>query len=184
MPDIDFTLRLTAPWEHLIATYLTSAFYQIPLSCDSMKYCGVATPFRGVRVYAQSAMGMPGSETALEELMSRVLGDLLKDGIVTKIADDLYCGGNSPGELLSNWKKVLRALHKCDLRLSAPTLGWVWNSGTLSASPHRIAALASCPPTRHCHPNEVIHWSSQGALPRHPRMLYTPCKTGRHCRWP
>ena len=135
---------------------LTSAFYQIPLSRNSMKYCGVATPFRGVRVYARSAMGMPGSETALEELMSRVLGDLLKEGIVTKIADDLYCGGNSPGELLSNWKKVLQALHKCDLRLSAPKtiinpqsttiLGWVWNSGTLSASPYRIAALASYPP--------------------------------------
>ena len=96
-------------------------------------------------------MGMPGSETALEELMSRVLGDLFKDGIVTKIGDDLHCGGNSPGELLSNWKKVLQALHKCDLRLSAPKtiinpqstliLGWVWNSSTLSASPHRIAAL-------------------------------------------
>ena len=156
MPDIDSTLRLIAQWKHIIATDLTSAFYQIPLSRDSMKYCGVATPFRGVRVYARSAMGMPGSETALEELMSRVLGDLLKDGIVTKIADDLYCGGNSPGELLSNWKKVLQALHKCDLRLSAPKtiinpqsttiLGWVWNSGTLSASPHRIATLASCPP--------------------------------------
>ena len=95
---------------------------------------------------------MPGSETALEELMSRVLGDLLKEGIVAKIADDLYCGGKSPGELLSNWKKVLQALHKCDLALSASKtiinpqsttiLGWVWNSGTLSASPHRIAVGA------------------------------------------
>ena len=68
-----------------------------------MKYCGVATPSRGVRVYARSAMGMPGSETALEELMSRVLGDLLKEGIVAKIADDLYCGGNSPSKLLSHF---------------------------------------------------------------------------------
>ena len=42
-----------------------------------MKYCGVATPFRGIRVHTRSAMGMPGSETALEELMCRVLGDFL-----------------------------------------------------------------------------------------------------------
>ena len=162
MPDIDSTLSLIAQWKHIIATDLTSAFYQIPLSRDSMKYCGVATPFRGVRVYSRSAMNMPGSETALEEHMSRVLGDLLKDGIVTKIADHLYCGGNSPGELPSNWKKVLQALHKCDLGLSAPKtiinpqsttiLGWVWNSGTLSASPHRIAALASFPPPPPPHP--------------------------------
>ena len=106
-------------------------------------------------MYTRSAMGMPGSETALEELMCRVLGHLLEEGIVAKIADDLYCGGNSPQELLQNWKKVLQALHKCDLRLSASKtvinpqsttlLGWVWNSGTLRASPHRITTLASCP---------------------------------------
>ena len=155
MPDVDSTLRHIAQWKHLIATDLTSAFYQIPLAKDSMKYCGVATPFKGVRVCVRSAMGMPGSETALEELMCRVLGPLLQDGVVAKIADDLYCGGNTPLELLQNWKKVLQALYRCGLRLSAsktivnPTsttiLGWIWNSGTLQASPHRIATLASCP---------------------------------------
>ncbi|KAK2551997.1 hypothetical protein P5673_027003 [Acropora cervicornis] len=85
---------------------------------DSMKYCGVATPFKGVRVYVRSAMGMPGSETALEELMCRILGHLLQEGIPIKIADNLYCGGNTSYELLENWKK---------------------------ASPHRITTLASCP---------------------------------------
>ena len=53
-----------------------------------MKYCGVVTPFKGVRVYTHCAMGMPGSETALEELMSRVLGHLVQEGCVAKIADD------------------------------------------------------------------------------------------------
>ena len=77
-------------------TDLTSAFYQIPLSQSSMKYCGVATPFKGVRVYVRSAMGMPGSETALEELMCRVLGNLLEEGVVVKLADDLYGGGSTP----------------------------------------------------------------------------------------
>ena len=72
-----------------------------------MKYCGVATPFRGVRVYATSAMGMPGSETALKGLMCRVLGDLLEEGIVAKIAEDLYCW-ETPHELLHNWRRVTR----------------------------------------------------------------------------
>ena len=119
LPDVDSTLRLIAQWSHIIVTDLTSAFYQIPLAKESMKYCGVATPFKGVRVYVRSAMGMPGSETALEEVMCRVLGPLLQDGCVAKIADDLYCGGNTPQELLCNWKRVLQALHKCNLRLSA-----------------------------------------------------------------
>ena len=35
-----------------------------------MEFCGVTTPFRGVRVYKRSGMGMQGSETALEEPMS------------------------------------------------------------------------------------------------------------------
>ena len=119
-----------------------------------MKYCGIETPFKEVKVYLRSAMGMPGSETALEELMCRVLRNLLQEGIVVKIADDLYFGGDTPHELLENWKKVFQALYQCNLHLSAsktevnPTstiLAWIWRSGTLQASPHRIATLASCP---------------------------------------
>ena len=64
-------------------------------------------------------MGMPGSETALEKLMCRILGDLLEEGIVTKIAGDLYCKGDTPYELLHNWRQVLQALDKCGLNLAA-----------------------------------------------------------------
>ena len=84
-----------------------------------MKYCRVATPFRGMRSYTFSAMGMPGLKAALEELICCLLGHLLQEGIVTKLADDLYCSGNTPEKLLQNWKKVLQALYKCDLCLSA-----------------------------------------------------------------
>ena len=38
-----------------------------------------------------TAIGVPVSETALEELMSRVFGDILQDGVVAKLADDLHC---------------------------------------------------------------------------------------------
>ena len=132
---------------------ITQAFYQIPPSQSSLKYRGIATPFLGICVYTRSAMGMPGSETALEEMMCRVVGDLIQEGCVTKLADDLYCGGESPETLLSNWRRVLQSLNRCNLRLS-PTktiispksttiLGWIWSQGTLSASPHRIAVLSS-----------------------------------------
>ena len=121
-----------------------------------MKYCVVATPFRGVRAYTRCAMGMPGSETALEELMCLVLGDCLQDGIAAKLADDLYCGADTPEELLQNWQRILDALQRCNLHLSASKtticpqsttiLGWVWTQGQLSASQHRVATLSSCPP--------------------------------------
>lgn len=153
MPDVDSTLRDIAKWKYLIISDLSQSFYQIPLAHDSMKYCGVATPFKGIRVYTRSAMGMPGSETCLEELMSRIMGVLIQEGSVAKLADDLYCGGSSPEEALSNWTKVLAALDKNGLRLSphktficpqsATVLGWLWRNGTIRASPHRIAALAA-----------------------------------------
>ena len=60
MPDVDSTLRTIAPWRYTIKTDLTRAFYEIPLSKSSLKYCGVATPFCGIRVYTRLAMGMLG----------------------------------------------------------------------------------------------------------------------------
>ena len=49
-------------------------------------------------------MGIPGSEIALKELLCRVLGDELPDGIVAKMEDDLLCGGDTIEELSTNWK--------------------------------------------------------------------------------
>ena len=72
MPDLDSTLRQIAQRKHIIATDLTSAFYQILLAKESIKFCGVATLYRGVQVYTRIAIGMPGLETAVEELMCRV----------------------------------------------------------------------------------------------------------------
>ena len=58
-------------------------------------------------------MRMPGSETALEELMCRVLGDLFQQGVVAKLADDLSCGGYTVPQLLYNWRRMLQALNGC-----------------------------------------------------------------------
>ena len=156
MPDVDSTLQSIARWKYLITSDITSAFYQISLPKSSMKYCRVATPYRGFGGYTRCAMGMPGSETALEELIIRVLSNCIQDGIVAKLADDLYCGRNTFDELLSNWKRVLDALHKSNLKLSpsktvicprsTTILGWIWTQGVLSASPHRVAVLVKCPP--------------------------------------
>ena len=96
MPNFDGVLRKIGKWKYIVITDLLKSFYQIPLANSSMKYCGVATPFKGIRVYTRSAMETPGSETCLEELMSRVQGELIQEGCVAKIADDLYVGGNSP----------------------------------------------------------------------------------------
>lgn len=71
MPNVDSTLSKISQWNYLAVTYLTMAFYQIPLARDSMKYCGVVTPLQGVRVCTRSTLGMPGSETAWKNLHAK-----------------------------------------------------------------------------------------------------------------
>ena len=90
--------------------------------------------------------------------MNRVVGHLVMEGCVAKVADDCYCGGETIEEAISAYERLLIAFSANDLVLN-PTkttifpkrcviLGWVWEMGTLSASSHRIAALSAVePPT-------------------------------------
>ena len=64
-------------------------------------------------------MGLPGSETALEELMSRVLGEFIQEGFVAKVADDLYVGANTPEEQIKKWERILIEFDKNNINLSA-----------------------------------------------------------------
>ena len=135
IPDVDTTLGQIAQWRHIITTDVTSIFYQIPLARESMKYCGVATPFCGVRVYTRSAISMPGSQTKLLWRNSCVVYlELMPRSLTIYPAEPThqrsYC---------TIWKRVLLALSKCNLKLSASNivinpkstvmLGWIWDSG-------------------------------------------------------
>ena len=158
LPNTESVLRSIAQRKFIIKTDLTQAFYQIPLALNSMKFCGKITPFKGVHVYTRRVMGMPGSDIALEEIMSRVLGDFIQEGFITKIVDDLYMGFDSEDELVSHWLVVLQALSKNNLGLlslktviapkSTTVLGWVWQNGSLRASPHHVVAIASVEPPK------------------------------------
>ena len=99
-------------------------------------------------------MVMPRSDTALEELMCKVVGEFIQKGIAAKIADNLYVDGDTLEELFNNWECILLSLSASNLRLSPEQtiinpqhvmiLGWVWSNGTLRASNHRITALSTC----------------------------------------
>ena len=80
-----------------------------------MRFCGTATPFKGVRVYTRCAMGLPGSETALEEPLNRVSGQFIQEGHISKLADDLYVGANTLPELLDIWQRVLESFSQNNL---------------------------------------------------------------------
>ena len=154
--NVEDVLQQVGQWKYIIKSDLKSAYYQIPIHKNSMKYVGVATPFRGTLVYCRSVMGLPGSEAALEEILNRVLGDLIQEGKVAKLADDLYVGSNSTEGLLDTWRQVLMKLHLNGFKLSpakticnpisTTILGWLWEQGTIRATPHRLNALTLCTP--------------------------------------
>ena len=62
-------------------------------------------------------MGMPGSEVALSELTSLLFGTLRQQGKLEILMDDIYIGGDTPLELLQNWKEVLKICQEADIKL-------------------------------------------------------------------
>ena len=156
----DDVLRQIGSFNYIVKTDLTKSFFQLKMSKDSMAYLGTITPFKGVRLYARAAMGMPGSSEWLDELCSRVMGDLLMKRVVLIIADDMFVGGKTIEELLKNWSLLLATLARNNLKLSAQktvvapkstvVLGWVWSSGTLSPSQHKVSPLLNTEPPKTC----------------------------------
>ena len=101
-------------------------------------------------------MGLPGTEVALEELTNLLFGHMVQKGKVAKLADDLFVGGDTVEDLFRNVEEVLDILQDNNLKLKAKKtyvapksvnlLGWVWSSGRLEASPHKLCALSECEP--------------------------------------
>ena len=158
--SIDEVLRKLASWKYLIKTDLTAGFFQIPVTKKAMQYLGTVTPFKGLRVYTSTVMGAPGSSEHLHELLCRVFGDMLQEGFLIKIADDLHVCGNTIAELLRNWSVVLQRLEENNLSISAKKtvicpkrttiLGWIWESGTITVSPHKILTLTKVTAPKTC----------------------------------
>ena len=135
LPDVESTLRQIAKWKLIIVSDFSNAYFQLPLRKSTMKYCGVASPMKGVMVYTVGCMGLPGTEVALEELTCLLFGHLVMQGKVAKIADDLMIGADNIEELHNTFEEVLQILQENNLRLSAKKtvicpkewqiLGWI-----------------------------------------------------------
>ena len=147
-------LRSISRWKYIIKTDLKSAYYQMQMDKESQKWLGTNSPYKGMYVYAKGAMGLRNMAEYLEEIVSRVFGDLIAEGVVDKVADDLQIGGNDVQELLNNWSRVLQRLIENGLTVSpaktiicpkiVKILGWVWENGTITVDRHRINPLTVC----------------------------------------
>ena len=70
-------------------------------------------------MYGAAAMGLRNMAEYSEEVVSRVVGDMLAKDILAKISDDLFVGGNTVQEVLFNWDRHLQRLQENNLFLSA-----------------------------------------------------------------
>ena len=145
-------------WNFIITTDLYQGFFQNRMSPKDVEWLGIATPFGGLRYLKRSGQGLISMSEELDELLSKVLKDEMQQGIVCRIADDLYIGGKTQIETANNYHKVLTKLSLANLKLSASKtkiflnsvdiLGWVWRTGGyLEPSPHRINALKNAKST-------------------------------------
>ena len=141
-------------WKELIIFDLYNGYFQIKMSEESIPWLGVQTPFGGLRAISRSGQGLLGQAEEFDEVLAKVLKEELREGICTKIVDDIYVGGGTQKEASANYIRILSKLDNANLKISPnkthifPTsvdvLGWVWKrGGFLSPSPHRQCALTN-----------------------------------------
>ena len=103
---------------HIHADLLNS-YFQIPVRKQDWQWLGVRTPFRGVRVLTRAGQGLLNSETELDELVSRVLGDEILSGFCHAERDDIIIGGDTIDKTIDNWNTVLTKLNDNNLKVAA-----------------------------------------------------------------
>ena len=151
-------LQKLSSWKYMVQTDLTKSYYQIPVTKSSIPFLGTVTPLKVLEsIYGQE---WDAKFIGVQELISRVFGDYLQGGFTIIIADDLHICGDTINELLSNWTRIVKRLEYNNLKLSATktvicpkrttVLGWVWDSGTLSIGPYKVASIATLDPPVTC----------------------------------
>ena len=95
-----------------------NSYFQIPIEKRLWGYMAINTPFRGMRVMTRTGQGLLNSDVHLDQLLVKVLGDELTEGIVEVARDDIQVGGNTIDEVIRNWDRVLTKLRICNLKIS------------------------------------------------------------------
>lgn len=98
---------------------LYNSYFQIPVRKQDWQWLGVRTPFRGVRVLTRAGQGLLNSETELDELVSRILGNEILSGFCYVERDDIIVGGDTIDATIHNWNIVLTKLNDNNLKVAA-----------------------------------------------------------------
>ena len=146
-------LTFLSRWKYLIYADLTNSYFQIKIAPAQLKYMGIMTPHRGIRIMQRLSQGLLNSDVHLDQVMGRVLGDEKAAGFCCVARDDLHIGGNTLDECLDNWETVLTKLDKHNLKVSpakvriflqdSEVFGHRVIDGTIRPSDHIVSTLAA-----------------------------------------
>ena len=146
-------LTFLGRWKYLIFADLTSSYFQIKIAQSQLKYMGIMTPHRGIRIMTRLSQGLLNSDVHLDQVLGRVLGDEKTAGFCCVARDDLHIGGNTVDECLANWETVLSKLNAHNLKISpskvriflqdSEVFGHRVKNGTIRPSDHIVSTLAA-----------------------------------------
>ena len=105
-----------AKWKYIIKTDLTNGFFQNHLHRDAQKWCGILTPFGGLRFFKRGIQGLINQTEELDELLANIFKDMMTAGKLVKQADDLFVGGETIDEALDNLEEMLEICKKAGSR--------------------------------------------------------------------
>ena len=152
VPDQNEIFKFIGNNKYAIYADLYESFFQNHLNKKDWGYMAINSPYKGLRVYTRSTQGLLNQDEELSQLLFKVLGTELMNGICMKIADDLIVGGNTVDEAINNWNKILDKLSQANLKLSpgkvrifpktAQIYGWQISDHKITPDPHRQLALS------------------------------------------
>ena len=95
-------------WKYMAEIDFTNIFYQLKLrkkeakDLDKLSYLAIQSDL-GTLIYVRGPQGLPGISEYQEELTDVVLGDMVMKGDAVKFADNVFIGGSSEQEFVSNF---------------------------------------------------------------------------------
>ena len=112
-------LRFLSRYKFWIMADLCNSYFQIKVQKKFWKYLAVMTPNRGLKVMTRCGQGLLNSDVELDQVLARLLGDDMTAGHCLAARDDLFVGGDTIDEALSNWKSVLKKIADSNLKVTA-----------------------------------------------------------------
>ena len=142
-------------WNYIIETDLFHGFWQRRTAQDKLPQSAFHSPFKGTFVMLRGSQGRKNESEQLDEWLYQVMGDLIQQGKVLKLHDDIRIGGRSVDEALENYSHVLERFAHHNIKLhpkktkifpkSTTVFGFVKEGQILKPSDHTILSISKTP---------------------------------------